>query len=474
MVNRPGRLLLVIPIFAAAGWFLAVTGYLSGSGGGREVNEGGWMNPFVLYLGAYAAAEGAWNVYDKAQRRRTPPEERVAPPWCLWVRRSGVVLAATSALVLVGAFGCAAKEARTPSLGAEDKFGEIAPGTLPLLPSAMPDRGLAYAFLPVLEFVDDEDWLPSRADDYAGRLELQDLSGNPAELPEGGLPVQCDDVTQDACYVLACPATAPGCTQAPSSKDAPGTVYAHVMRFGRKRDARFFVGRASRPLPDSNDEPRLVNVIIQYWLFYAHDRWRAVTPVGYLVQEHAADWESVTVGLAGREPLFVAYSGHCGGRWYRWRDVEVKAGFFDGERWRRTARRRAEVRGLHPLVAVALGSHANYLHSWFGRPPDWGSCRRVPEDATWALTFAGNVRDLTASDKEVFPRDVHLVDSKTPVMSFRGFWGPTDRISLQAFGDPNDLARHPGRGPVSPALKGIWNRPLQTIFASNTWKEGQL
>jgi hypothetical protein len=473
LLRRPGRVLVVVPTAAVAIWLLAGAGYVPLVSGERDVDARAWLGALLVWGLVYAAAEGIWNV---ARDDANVPSESDAPRWCLWLRQAGTSAAAVSASLLVLAFLLAAGDASTPGeIGERDDLGRIAPGVLDQLPSGMGDPELAYAFLPVLELAKDEPWWPTRADAYVtGDVHLQDLSANTIlENPTvDELPTDCDDVTQDACHVLACPKTKPGCT-ADTDVGNPVTAYAHVVRFGRTGDRRFFAGRSSHPFRDSRGQKRLVNVIVQYWFFYRHDRWSAVTPVGYLVQEHAADWESVTIGVSGREPLFVAYSAHCGGRWYPWADVEVQVGRFNGQSWARTRRLTSAARGLHPVVAVALGSHANYLHSWYGRPPDWGSCRRVPEDATFALTYSANVRDVTGDDRTLRPTDVAVVDESDPAMSFRGFWGPSDEITLEAFGDPNPLSDHPGRGPTSPALKDVWNRPIQTIFSGRAWKEGE-
>ena len=472
LLKRPGRVLIVLPTALVSLWLLASAGYIPWVSGERDVDAQAWLGALLLWALAYALGEGVWNV---ARAGAAIPPEAHAPSWCLWLRQAGTSAAAVSAGLLVLAFLLAANDASTPDLGERDARGLIRPDVLPELPSQLTDDELAHAFLPVLELAEDEKWWPSRAEEYVGgEVELQDLSGNTIlEDPNSAsLPTTCADVTQDACHVLACPKAKPGCTARPND-GGPATVYARVVRFGRATDRRFFAGRSGHRFADSEGRTRLANVVVQYWFFYPHDRWSAVTPIGYLVQEHAADWESLTVGVSGREPLFVAYSAHCGGRWYPWAKVEVQVGRFNGTSWARTRRLTAGTRGLHPVVAVALGSHANYLHSWYGRPPDWGSCRRVPEDATFALTYSANVRDVTGDARTLRPTDVAVVDESDPVMSFRGFWGPSDEITLEAFGDPNPLSDHPGRGPSSPALKDVWNRPLQSIFGGRAWREGQ-
>jgi hypothetical protein len=164
------------------------------------------------------------------------------------------------------------------------------------------------------------------------------------------------------------------------------------------------------------------------------------------------------VGLATDKPVFVAYSAHCGGRWHPWEEIEARArpAVDDGER--RT----------HAVVAVAKGSHANYSQAWSGRPPDWTSCRPLlPGEATWALTYASNVRDVTQDTPPRFPH-VLLVSDESPILTFAGRWGASDVTRLRVFSRERRLQR--GNGPTSPALKELWQRPLATILCRAVWE----
>jgi hypothetical protein len=82
-------------------------------------------------------------------------------------------------------------------------------------------------------------------------------------------------------------------------------------------------------------------VWLQYWLFYARqDQDRGVLRTG----RHAGDWELVQYRLdaAGR-PAEAVYAQHAGAERARWGAVEVRGG--------------------HPVVYVARGSHASYLRA---------------------------------------------------------------------------------------------------------------
>jgi hypothetical protein len=84
--------------------------------------------------------------------------------------------------------------------------------------------------------------------------------------------------------------------------------------------------------------------VLQYWYFYYSDVYSyPFAPPGLLWQAHEGDWEIVNVVLSDEdEPQYVGYSQHCLGQRRAWPDTER----FDG---------------THPVVHVALGSHANYF-----------------------------------------------------------------------------------------------------------------
>ena len=88
------------------------------------------------------------------------------------------------------------------------------------------------------------------------------------------------------------------------------------------------------------------------------------------------------------------------------------------------AKRRQPDSPLHPLVAVAEGSHANYLHATDERSPEWSGCgAHVSPQTVAALSFVVNVRDRTGSAGTVAPAHVKVVTEQAQPMSFAGFWG---------------------------------------------------
>jgi len=102
----------------------------------------------------------------------------------------------------------------------------------------------------------------------------------------------------------------------------------------------------------TNGEPRgyfsYVNVVntgsgtvLQYWFFYAYNNG--------LLNDHQGDFEVVEVFLdQSGAPQTALYSQHFAGENAAWGDVE-------------------KVGGTHPVVYVALGSHANYFRPYQGK-----------------------------------------------------------------------------------------------------------
>jgi hypothetical protein len=103
------------------------------------------------------------------------------------------------------------------------------------------------------------------------------------------------------------------------------------------------------------------DLVIQYWAFYYFNDWE---------NKHPADWECVTLFFDSTEkdsvPVAAAYSNHLGSLWRPWDNV---------------CRLQTEDKQDtdHPLVYVALGSHAQYFE---------------PKDIGYEAPFAWNVPSL--------------------------------------------------------------------------------
>ena len=98
---------------------------------------------------------------------------------------------------------------------------------------------------------------------------------------------------------------------------------------------------------------------------------------------------------------------------------------------------------LHPIVAVAEGSHANYFETQDRRSPDWAGCaNRLPDGAATLISYASNIRDETEDGQTWRPLGNQLIILKrhTRPMSFVGTWGEDTRTFL----DEPPAAQAPG------------------------------
>jgi hypothetical protein len=183
-------------------------------------------------------------------------------------------------------------------------------------------------------------------------------------------------------------------------------------------------------------------IALQYWLFYPLNLYSPTVPAGQFWQAHEGDWEAVTVLLDLQEqPLLVGLSRHCTGAR---RD------------WNRVPRR-----GAHPVVYVAIGSHANYLST--GTKLHAQRC--WPKEAL-AIYRAYRVAliDRVAVGRTLTPRVVR-VSSTTPAwMRFRGTWGEDQYV-----GFPNVAPFRYGAGPRGPSFHELWRRPVATPLS---WPSG--
>ncbi len=84
--------------------------------------------------------------------------------------------------------------------------------------------------------------------------------------------------------------------------------------------------------------------ILQYHFFYAFNDWRLAANG---INHHEGDWEMVAVYLKNDEPHTVLFSQHGAGNIEKWKNIRLAV---DKEGKATT----------HPVVYVALGSHANY------------------------------------------------------------------------------------------------------------------
>lgn len=101
-----------------------------------------------------------------------------------------------------------------------------------------------------------------------------------------------------------------------------------------------YYGRVTR----RQDDERNHWTSLQYHFFYAFNDWRLAANG---INHHEGDWEMVAVYLKNDEPYSVLFSQHGSGAMELWKNVR-RAMDQDGKET------------THPIIYVALGSHANY------------------------------------------------------------------------------------------------------------------
>ena len=330
-------------------------------------------------------------------------------------------------------------------------------------PRGLTPHQLAEQYQPVLVMTDGERWAPVSVDSYLqdpahpafmirpnGKRQrapgLADLPGltacHGARPPCFQLTIDCPDGSED------CAEGEPDRTdqgdRIPDYRD--GAVYVRVITRARPGGSpRAFDGRTG-PFAKS------LRTLVQYWYFYRYDEWSRPILGGRIVQRHEGDWEAVTIGFSGRAPLFVGYSAHCGGSWVPWPRAQLAE----------TAPPR-----VHPLVAVAEGSHANYTRAQDRRAPDWAGCKGVPQGTTTVLSYASNIRDQTSYGWDWLPARTFFVNNSKPPMTFPGTWGGNDYTEL--INERDQRLGGAGKGPASPPLQPLWYDPIRTIFCSKRW-----
>ncbi len=163
--------------------------------------------------------------------------------------------------------------------------------------------------------------------------------------------------------------------------------------------------------------------VVQYWFFYVFNEGK--------VNLHEGDWEMIQVELgADKEPLAVSYSQHLNGERSSWDNVSKD--------------------GTHPLVFVALGSHANYLRPYEGKVG-------LASD-----TVGENGKILKPSDYSLVLLEENNPGKHAASMAwldFGGYWGEF------AGEESNILGESGPKGPVFNRQGLLWNNPL-------AWSQG--
>ncbi len=122
--------------------------------------------------------------------------------------------------------------------------------------------------------------------------------------------------------------------------------YAEILK---KNPEPLYYGRVLRETDDQKNNW----TILQYHFFYAFNDWRLAANG---MNHHEADWEMIAVYLKNDSPYAVLFSQHGAGNIEKW-DTVIKAIDKQGNTT------------THPVVYVALGSHANYSRPEVIRSP---------------------------------------------------------------------------------------------------------
>ncbi len=190
--------------------------------------------------------------------------------------------------------------------------------------AATPPQDLLQTYEPVLLFDASEHWAPEAVESFLAdaRVEKQVSAGRWQLLPAQPLPVSNAGCTRSPCYRfdLPCPLR--------------GGVACYLGMSVR-------AGQWQRPVVYGRVVASPNGYLLRYWLFYELDDWHSLR--NRLWQAHEGDWESISVAVDNDgQPQFAAYSEHCSGTVRTWSAVTKRG-------------------GTHPVVYVALGSHANYF-----------------------------------------------------------------------------------------------------------------
>jgi hypothetical protein len=304
--------------------------------------------------------------------------------------------------------------------------------------AANADR-LLQKFQPVTYFAQGEAFRPTTVDTFIADSNLErfvpplgtwvpvDTHPTSGSLPTSGAGWR---LNQRDCSPTGGSAAA-GCYAAAwNAHDAPSTVYGRVARLETR-------------------------TVLQYWFFY-YDDFYPYDPHApdFIWQAHEGDWEVVNVVLSRRddEPLYVGYSQHCLGQTRTWSETP---------RWR----------GHHPIVYVALGSHANYFApgEYVFReaclpPPILAFFQQaglaLPHDHVGMAASAGP-GSLVSENTEV----VRVTEAAPGWTAFPGNWGELEYVH-----GPSPVGTQVlGQSPVGPAFHAVWTDPLGTLAS---WPDG--
>ena len=279
---------------------------------------------------------------------------------------------------------------------------------------------LLARYSPVLVLHPAEQLRPSAVDGFLADSDLQRRTAAGWETVAGPLPAGGADLRLDqrACRAIDGVSATPCYAATEATHEAAPTVYGAVFRSGSR-------------------------IALQYWIWYPWNPYSTTVPPGELWQVHEGDWEavSVIVDLRGK-PLLVGYSQHSKGKRRDWSRVPKH--------------------GLHPLVYVALGSHANYFAPGVQRFDP-----RVVDPLLISVIQqnGGSAVDHTGKGPVIRPRVIRVTATSPAWMTFAGRFGESEYLHVPG-GAPADSG---GGGPRGPAFHRQWRAPVAEVLS---WPSG--
>jgi len=288
------------------------------------------------------------------------------------------------------------------------------------------DEQLLRTYEPTFVFDPVERFRPARVDEFVRDSVLERFDGstwqvvdsNPSHntLPTSGGGFRLD---QQDCSPASVVGGLDCYTAAVAEHGRPSTVYGQVLR----SDAA---------------------IVLEYWSFYYDDVYSYFYPPSNVIwQSHEGDWESIAIVLSPEGvPLEAGYSQHCRGQ---------------RRAWAATPR----VDDTHPVVYVAVGSHAAYFTPGLHQLEP--AC--IPPGAIDLLRQHGLPLPVDyAGVGEIDTPLLERINDGDGWAAFPGFWG-----ELQYFHSPFTGTIPFGTAPVGPAFHKLWTDPLATIAG---WPQG--
>lgn len=294
------------------------------------------------------------------------------------------------------------------------------------------DGRLLARYEPVLVLHDDERFAPVAVDGFLRAAQLEQRAGSRWDAATGPLPkADPPGCATEPCWRLrlagcsaAAGTAAEACYAASSAAASPRAVYGAVLRRGSR-------------------------IALEYWYWYADDFWSGRhPPTDEVWQGHEGDWEAVAIVLTNSgTPLYAGYSQHeCGKR----------------RAWKRVPKSGA----THPVVYVALGSHANY-YAPGDQPLDLREqCYDPVGAAILRADLGGVVLDRLGGGRRLARLPIVPLTPRAPAwLSYPGSWGEANYFHAP---DPVNT-RVAGAGPSGPRLHALWQDPLGTV---SRWPSG--